>query len=82
MRGSAKFRSRRAGARVFLDHVHAIERLADSGLGWAREALAPESPFIFVSAAGFRDSFAEVREEHDDREVFEWTLDDLYPDFG
>jgi AAA+ ATPase superfamily predicted ATPase len=78
MTGSAKFRNRRAGAKVFLDHVHALERLADSGYGWAREALEPDAVFLFVSTSGFKESFWEVREEHDAYDVIAWDLDDLF----
>lgn len=76
--GSVKFRTRRAGPGVFLDHVHALERLAASGRGWARDALESRSPFLFVSAAGFRDSFREVSEERSEREILVWTLEDLF----
>lgn len=79
--GSAKLRTRRADARVFLDHVDALERLAASGQAWAREALEPEAPFLFVSGAGFKGSFREVRKEHPDRPVITWSLEDLYPNF-
>ena len=75
--GSVKFRRRAADARSYLDHVSALERLADSGHGWAQEALDPRSPFWFVSAAGYASSFHEV--VNPDREVICWTIDDLYP---
>ncbi len=78
MTGSIKFRTRRAGAKVFLDHIHALERLADSGYRWAHEALEPEAALMFVSAAGFKDSFHEARREHDAREVITWELEDLF----
>jgi AAA+ ATPase superfamily predicted ATPase len=76
--GAVKFQTIRSGARLFLDHVQALERLAASGQGWAREALDPEAPFLFVSATGFKDSFQEVREEQAARPVITWTLDDLF----
>ena len=75
--GSVKFRTRPADAKTYLDHVAALERLADSGLGWAKEALAPNSPFWFISAAGYAPSFHEVADPT--REVISWTMDDLYP---
>lgn len=77
--GSIKFRTRPAGARTYLDHVVALERLADSGHGWAQEALDPISPFWFVSAGGFAPSFHETADPA--REVITWTLDDLYPPY-
>ena len=78
MTGTVKFQTRGAGARLFLHHVQALERLAASGQGWAHEALEPEAPFLFVSAAGFRDSFREVREEQPERPVIMWELNDLF----
>ena len=75
--GSIKFRTRPADAKTFLDHVAALERLADSGLGWAQEALAPQSPFWFISAAGYAPSFHEVADPA--RQVICWTMADLYP---
>ncbi|WP_419850419.1 AAA family ATPase [Candidatus Poriferisocius sp.] len=75
--GSIKFRTRPAGVRTYLDHVVALERLADSGHGWAQEALDPNSPFWFISAAGFAPSFQETADPA--REVICWTIDDLYP---
>lgn len=78
MTGSIKFQSQQANARVFLDHVEDLRRLARSGQGWAREALDTDSPFIFVSAAGFSESFWTVREEEEMRRVITWSLEDLY----
>ncbi|MDE2823941.1 MAG: hypothetical protein OXK79_10610, partial [Chloroflexota bacterium] len=75
--GSVKFRTRPADAKTYLDHIATLERLSDSGLGWAHEALALESPFWFVSAAGYAPSFHEVADPA--REVICWTMDDLYP---
>ncbi|WP_420637450.1 AAA family ATPase [Candidatus Poriferisocius sp.] len=75
--GSIKFRNRPADARTYLDHTTALERLADSGIGWARESLAPDAPFWFVSAAGFSPSFHEVADPH--HPLITWTLQDLYP---
>lgn len=75
--GSVKFRTRPADAKTYLDHVGALERLADSGHGWTQEALAPKSPFWFISAGGFAPSFHEVADPT--RPVICWTMDDLYP---
>lgn len=76
--GSIKFQSRQADARVFLDHMDGLRRLAWSGNGWAREAIDGDSPFIFVSAAGFSESFWAVREDEEERRVITWSLEDLY----
>jgi hypothetical protein len=78
MTGSIKFRTRPAGAKVFLDHLEALERLADSGYAWAHDALDPDASLLFASAAGFKDSFYEARREHVDHDVLTWTLDDLF----
>jgi hypothetical protein len=75
--GAAKFRTRPAGARLLLDHLSALERLADSGENWARRALDPRAPFLFVSTAGFTGSFEEVRAEQGERSIITWTLEDL-----
>jgi hypothetical protein len=60
MTGSVKFRRRPADATVLLEHLNALKRLAASGRSWARDALEEHSPMLFVSAAGFSDSFYEV----------------------
>lgn len=77
MTGSVKFRQRRADAAVFDDHIDALSRLADSGRGWAGEALKPTSQLLFVSAAGFTATFrraaAAARQP-----VIAWTLSELY----
>ena len=78
--GSVKFRNRPADARTYLEHIEALRRLADSGHGWASEALDENAAFYFVSAGGFGDSFYEAVESG--RELICWTLDDLYPDEG
>lgn len=75
--GEVKFRTQPSGARVYLDHANALDRLARSGHGWARAALDPTSPFIFVSASGFTDSFHEVTEEG--WQVIALVLEDLFP---
>ena len=77
MTGGIKFTARPSDARHFLDHIHALERLADSGQGWAHEALEDEAVLLFVSAAGFADSFHEVAEEAT-QTVIAWELGDLF----
>lgn len=78
--GSVKFRNRPADARTYLEHIEALRRLADSGYGWASEALDKSAAFYFVSAGGFSDSFYEAAEPS--HELICWTLDDLYPAGG
>ena len=74
--GSVKYRGRQATARTYLEHEQALRRLAASGRSWAREALLASSPFFFLSAGGFGDSFAEACEPG--REVITWTLSDVF----
>ena len=75
--GSAKLRRRAADATVFLDHLRDLDRLAESGRGWAREAMQKASPKIFVSAGGFTDFFDAAVSDSGHR-AFRWTLDDLF----
>lgn len=75
--GSAKFRRRPADATMLLEHLDALKRLAASGLPWANDALAPDAPMLFVSAAGFKESFHEVARDLG-RSPFTWTVDDLF----
>jgi uncharacterized protein len=77
MTGSAKIRNRPADATVFLQHLRDLERLADSGKGWAGEALEKEAPKLFVSASGFKDSFMAAAEDSGHRVVL-WTVEDLF----
>jgi AAA+ ATPase superfamily predicted ATPase len=77
MTGSAKMRSRPADATVLLDHVSALRRLAESGRGWAREALEPDAPMLFVSSGGFKESFRAAAEDLG-RPLVLWTLEELF----
>jgi uncharacterized protein len=76
--GAVRFRAQPAGARLLFDHVHALEVLAADGRDWARQALRPDAPFLFVSAVGFQDSFHEVCEDQGDRRIAAWTLAELF----
>jgi AAA+ ATPase superfamily predicted ATPase len=77
MTGSAKMRSRQADATMIIDHVKGLERLAASGQPWAREALDPASPMLFVSTAGFKSSFHAAAEDVGHPLVL-WTVEDLF----
>lgn len=76
--GSVKFRGRQAGASMVVEHLDALRRLAGSGRGWAREALDPEAPMLFVSASGFAASFDAVARELG-HPILRWELADLLP---
>lgn len=75
--GSVKWGAGRRPIRDYFDHRSALERIAQSGHPWAHTALEPDSPMLFVAAGGFADGFEEAARE-DGREVFLWTLDDVY----
>lgn len=77
MTGAIKFRKRALSARVVTEHISGLERLADSGKGWAHDALESNAVLLFVSAGGFSDSsFYEVAREYDQK-VIAWELEDL-----
>lgn len=75
--GSAKIRNQLADARVLLKHIADLERLADSGRGWAREALEPGAPMLFASASGFKKSFTAAAADLDHPLIL-WEADDLF----
>lgn len=75
--GSVKMRSRPADARVLLTHLADLERLADSGRPWAREALEPRAPMLFVSTGGFTNAFRDAAAELGHPTIL-WTVDDLF----
>ncbi len=78
MTGSIKFQSGPTSASAWLEHVEKLRQLEGSGRKWVHEAVEPDAPFLFVSRSGFTDSFHELREEHPERPVIAWTLDDLF----
>ena len=75
--GSAKIRNELADATVLLKHVADLKRLADSGQGWAREALGPSSPMLFASASGFKESFTAAAADLGNP-MIQWQADDLF----
>lgn len=75
--GSAKIRTRPADAGVLVQHLGDLERLAASGRGWAREALEPGSPMLFVSTAGFKQSFRDAAADLE-HPITLWTAEDLF----
>ncbi len=77
MTGSVKMQNRLVDATVFLKHVTDLQRLADSGLGWAHKALEPGAPMLFVSSSGFKESFVEVAGELPHPLVL-WEARDLF----
>lgn len=75
--GSIKWSAGRRPVKDIFHHRAALERIAASGHAWAHDALDPASPMIFVSAGGFAEGFEEAARE-DERELFIWTLEDIY----
>lgn len=75
--GAVKWNTRQVGVGVHTGHLAMIDRLAESGVGWAHEARKPESPLLYVAAGGFSDRFRQAALAARD-EVYLWTLEDLY----
>lgn len=75
--GSAKIRGRPAGAKVLLRHIADLQRLADSGRGWAREALERGAPMLFASTSGFKESFTAAAADLD-HPLIVWEAADLF----
>lgn len=79
--GAVKWNRSRVGVDVHTKHLAMLDRLAQSGVGWAHEARKPSSPLLYVAAGGFTDRFRQAaiaaREE-----VYLWTLADLYEASG
>lgn len=77
--GAIKHRRRPLGSRTFINHLRDLDRVAASGKhgAWARRALEPEAPLLFVSASGFSDGFLQMAETSG-RHVSSWTVDDLF----
>jgi AAA+ ATPase superfamily predicted ATPase len=65
------------GLAVHQKHLRDLQALAESGHGWAREALQTRSPFLYASAGRMPADFRR-RAEQDGHRVLAWTLEDLY----
>ncbi len=75
--GGVKWNAAPLGAEWHYHHMAMIERLRDSGVTWAHAAAKSDAPLIWVAAGGFTPAFeAAVRAER--KEVYLWTLKDLY----
>lgn len=75
--GSAKMRNRPTGADALVQHLADLRRLADSGRGWAKQALSAEAPILFASTGGFKDSFLKAAEDVGHPLIL-WTAEDLF----
>ncbi len=58
-------------------HMEMIERLRAAGIKWAHDAAKSEAPLIWVAAGGFTPEF-ETAVRNERKEVYLWTLADLY----
>lgn len=75
--GEIKWSSSPVEASLHFDLQNDLERLAESGRGWAGQALQEEtSNYIYFSAGGFSDSFQE--RSNNDEAIHLKTLNDLF----
>lgn len=74
--GAVKFSRAPIGPNVFYDHLQALRRAADAGQRWAHRAL-DGGPLIFLSAAGFTQTFLDAARAHE-ASVLTWSLADVY----
>lgn len=75
--GSIKWNWNPVDVDVHQLHLAMLDRLAESGVTWAHEALKPTSPLLYVAANGFTERFRQAATASRD-EVYLWTLGDLY----
>jgi uncharacterized protein len=79
--GAVKWNTRALDRCWHLHHMEMLDRLARSGVKWAHAASDPASPLLYIAAGGFtkdfRDSVMASR-----RNVYLWTLSDLYQAVG
>ncbi|MGH9163792.1 MAG: ATP-binding protein [Vicinamibacteraceae bacterium] len=75
--GAVKWNRKPLDVDVHTKHLNMIDRLAEAGIAWARNARKPTSPLLYVAAGGFTDRFRRAARATRD-EVYLWTLDDLY----
>ena len=75
--GAIKWHRRPVGTDLHSNHIHDLQRLADSGNRWAYEALEEGSVLLYAAAGGFSDGFREQAEQQG-LSVVLWTLDDMY----
>ncbi|CAN5876759.1 hypothetical protein BH11GEM1_BH11GEM1_22090 [soil metagenome] len=65
------------GIGVHNKHLRELEVLADAGHAWAREALEPSAPLLYVTGGEFSENFS-ARASEEGHAVIVWTLRDLY----
>ncbi|HEU0300810.1 MAG TPA: ATP-binding protein [Longimicrobium sp.] len=62
---------------VHTRHLEMLDRLSQTGVGWAHEARKPAAPLLYVAANGFTERFLQAARATRD-EVYLWTLDDIF----
>jgi uncharacterized protein len=77
--GAIKWNRRKVDVDIHTEHLSMIDRLAQSGVGWAHEAREPSSPLLYVASGGFTDRFRQAAVASRE-EIYLWTLSDLYAD--
>jgi hypothetical protein len=65
------------GIDVHAKHLRELAMLADAGHAWAKKALHPDSPLLYVTGGVLSPDFT-ARAEQDGHPVTTLTLDDLY----
>ena len=65
------------GLDVHAKHLRELAVLADAGQTWAREALRPNAPLLYVTGKTLSADFKE-RAEQDGHPVYTLTMEDLY----
>ena len=75
--GAIKWNRKPLGPGVHLAHLESLDRLARSGVSWAKKAKDTDSPILYIAAGGVSRSF-ESMVESDPRGVVVWTLEDLF----
>jgi Archaea bacterial proteins of unknown function len=65
------------GIDVHAEHLRDLAVLADAGQKWARKALHPDAPLLYVTGGTLSPEF-KARAEQDGHLVITLTLDDLY----
>lgn len=75
--GAVKWNRHPVDVAVHTNHLALLDRLAQSGVGWAHEASDPQSPLLYVAAGGFTQRFRQAALAAR-AEVYLWDLADLY----
>lgn len=79
MTGAIKWNDQPISAAVHHRHLRDLQRLADSGYGWAHEALDNDALLLYAAAGGFDETFEPATSASGQRTLC-WDLDDIYSD--